>query len=237
MFRKNYLVTTFSEIALEQFQMLRENYQKIELLEEMCGEAVALQHEICSSYVATITFSAMTLEAFLNDYAARNMGDKFFYDNFENLRPNAKLQLISKIVFNTTVDTSGKLFFFMDQLFKERNALVHCKSQKARGMSEEEYESFQQFLETDEDAELWLITQDGELNIDDEKKLMGNAHNAVRALIEVANYIDLHDDHAFAAAQLVCSGWYIDSFRQKYNKIKEAQKFLGISPIICPDDN
>ena len=236
MFRRNYLVKTFSEIALEQFQMLRENYKKIESLEKMCGEAVALQHEICSNYVTTITFSAMALEAFLNDYAANNMGDKYFYANFENLRPTAKLQLISKIVFNTTVDTGGKLFFYMEQLFRDRNSLVHCKSQKARGMSEEEYESFQQFLESKEDAELWLITQEENLNIDEEKKLKGKAYDAVRALIEVANYIDLHDDSAIATAQLVCAGWYVDSFGQKYKRIKELQKFLGINPIICPDD-
>lgn len=236
MFRKNYLVTTFSEIALEQFQMLRENYQKLESLKIMCGEAVELRHEICSTYVATITFAAMALEAFLNDYAARNMGDKLFYDNFENLRPAAKLQLISKIVFNTTVDTGGKVFSFMDQLFKERNTLVHCKSQNARGMSEEEYESYQQFLEIDENAESWLIMQAEKLDIAEEKKLMGNAHNAVRALKEVASYIDSHDDCAYAMTKLVCSGWHVDSFRNKYRRIKESQKYLGVTPIICPDN-
>lgn len=53
--RQNYLVTTFSEIALEQFQMLKENYQKLEMLHKMCSEAVELKHEICSNYVITIT--------------------------------------------------------------------------------------------------------------------------------------------------------------------------------------
>lgn len=234
--RQNYLVTTFSEIALEQFQMLKENYQKLEMLHKMCSEAVELKHEICSNYVITITFAAMSLEAFLNDYAAQNLGDDYFYENFDNLRPFAKLQLISKIVYNSTVDKSGKVYSFMNLLFRERNNLVHCKSREIVGMSEEEYIEFQQFLETDENANEWMIAERERLNIDEEKDLLDNALIALRALKEVANFIDEHDNSAYAASKLVCSGWYIDSDKKKYALIKSAQNFLEVRPTICPDE-
>ena len=234
--RKNYLVLTFSEIALEQFQLLIENYHELEKYDKMCGEVVDLKNEIRNNYVITITFAAMSLEAFLNDYAAQNLGDDFYYDNFENLRPFAKLQLISRTIFNTTVESGGKIQNYINILFRERNKLVHCKSEEFIGMNEEEYKEYKQFFQTHEDAKEWLLAENERVHIDEEKDLLDNAISALRALKEVARYIDEKDNSAYASIGLLCSGWYIDSDRKKYSLIKSAQLFLGVKPLISVGD-
>ena len=185
MARQNYMVATYSEIALEQFEILRENYQSLEGLDKMCGEALALKHDILNGYVYVITFAAMALEAFLNDYAADKMGDAFFYENFESLRPFSKLQLIAKVLYNTTLDTGEKVYCFVNQLFKERNHLVHSKSRELIGMSQEEWNEFNYFLETDENASNWLIVEHEKLDISEEKESFASAHQALRGLKEV----------------------------------------------------
>ena len=233
--RTNYLVTMFSQIALEQFQMLKEDYEELKCLKIMCVEAVILKQEICNHYVTTITFAAMSMEAFLNDYAATRMGDAFFYDNFENLRPFAKLQLISKMLLHTTIDKGGKIYDLMNQLFRERNQLVHCKSKELVGMSEEELMNFQRFLETDKNAELWLASEVERMDIEEEKEMLQKAKEALQALIEVARFIDSFDGRAFSEAKLLYSGWYVDGRTEQYERIKCAQIFLGIEPIVLPD--
>lgn len=230
--RKNFMVMTFSEIALAQFGMMKENYQQLEMLDQMCGEACELKQEISSHYVAVITFAAMSLEAFLNDYAAQNMGDSFFYNNFEMLRPFSKLQLISKIMFNSVVDTGGIIHELVTKLTRERNQLVHCKSQNFVGMSVEEYNEYCQFLETDENADVWMKTEMARLDIDEEKELFKMAHDALRALKEVASFIDEHDDQAYATAKLLYSGWFVDSSARKYTLIKLTQQSLGVRPLM-----
>ena len=43
------------------------------------------------SVVSTIVFSAMAIEAFINDYAAACLGDLDFYDNFDKLSLSVSL--------------------------------------------------------------------------------------------------------------------------------------------------
>lgn len=231
--RQNFMVMNYSEIALDQFGILKENLEQLEQLDSMCSEVIEFQHEIDNSYISVIIFAAMAMEAFLNDYAAEKMGDDFFYDNFENLRPFAKLQLISKVVFGTAISKGGKIYLFMDQLFKERNHLTHCKSRDFSGMSVEEYEEYHHFLDTDETAADWQMLQWERIDIEGSRALMKNAHVALRALKEVAGYVDEHDECAYATAKLLCSGWIIGDCRKNYSRVKSVQEFLGVEPLTC----
>lgn len=231
MIRQNYLIPTFSEIALQHYQILNNNYQQLKTLDKMCSEAIRLQSENLNNYVVTITFAAMSLEAFLNDYAAQKMGDEFYYENFENLRPFAKLQLIAKVLFNIAVDKGGEIYSFMTVLFRNRNELVHCKSKKYVGLSEEEYQENKQFFENDPDANSWLLEEIDKIDLENDKKLLDDAYIALRALKAVANFIDEHDSSTYATSRLLCAGWLVEMSQEKLNLIASAQRALGVEPL------
>lgn len=232
--RSNYMVTNFSEIALEQFYWLQNKYEQLKAMTTMSGDVVELQHEILNHYASCITFSAMALEAFFNDYAATKLGDDFYYDNFENLRPFSKLQLISLTIFNETIDKSGNLFRYINLLFKERNKLVHCKSRELRGMSEAEYMELQQLRETDEDFRNFLVESMLQIDLEDEEELRNKAHDALKALVEVATYFDKRDDRAFASFRLLCSGRVCDCEGNMEARIRDALRYLGIHLLADP---
>lgn len=231
MARQNFMATTFAEIAFENFQLMREDYQQLLTLDKICGEVVELEHDMRCKYVIITTFSAMALEAFLNDYGARKLGDNYFYDNYESLPPTAKLQLISQMLFSIHVDKGGIIYASVARLIKERNKLVHSKSKKFTGMSEEEYIEFQQFLESSEYSDEWVRVTFERIDLNEIKELLDNANNAIRSLMEVARFIDKHDPSAYAASKLLCSGWYVTMQREKYEKIRAAQIVYGIEPL------
>lgn len=227
--RENFMVTTFAEIALEHFQLLRMNYQRLVELDSMCGEAVEFLHEIRSHYVITITFAAMSLEAFLNNYGAEKMGDDYFYSHFEMRPAFSKFQKISSEIFNTSVDNDGKIHKLMCALFKARNELVHSKSRRFVGMNKEEYEKYQQPLASGKGSDDWMLSQ--RVNLEEERVLLEKAFSALFALKEVANFIDAHDDSAYALVKLLCSGLYVDGDREKCARIQSVQRSLEVEPL------
>lgn len=234
--RRKFMVSTYSEIALEHFQLMREDFQQLQSLESMCGEVMDLKKEMQKNCVVCITFAAMAVEAFLNDYAATRMGDRYFSDNFEQLRPFAKLDLISNFEFHKRIETGGMLQNSVGVLSQDRNKLVHSKTKEARGMTQEEYEQLQHLRETDEDFRNWELASMMKIHLEEEKKMFDHAHMAVRALKEVADYIDAEDALARAAAKLLRSGVYVGEIRGSYAKIREAQLFLGARPLMDLDN-
>ena len=230
--RSNYMVTNFTEIALEQFYWLQKKYERLKAMTTMNEEVVGLCHGITNHYTSCITFSAMALEAFFNDYAATKLGDDFYYDNFENLRPFSKLQLISLIIFNETIDKSGNLFRYINLLFKERNKLVHCKSRELRGMSKAEYMELEHLRETNEDYRDYLAESMLRIDMKAEEEMRNKAHDALKALVEVAAYFDKHDVHAFASYKLLCSGAVYAWDGDMQARIKDVQLLLGVRTLV-----
>lgn len=231
--RINCLVPVFSDIALQHYQMLQSSYRKLETLKEMSDEAIQYMGEIDEHYIITIAFAAMTLEAFLNDYAAARLGDDLFYSNFEGLRPFAKIQFISKVMFNTFIDKGGTIYSLVEALVRERNKLVHCKSRAFTGYSEEELVELAVMLENDENEQMKYIEELSKVDLEDQTDLLRKAKDALRALKEVANYFDKHDKEAYAMSKLLYSGSYMfnGTNSSKYNLIISAQKTLGVKPM------
>lgn len=227
--RQNYLVSTYSEIALQQYTLLRDSYEELRKLTYMCDEAIQLQRNALESYIITTTFAAMAIEAYFNDYAATNLGDSYYYDNYEGLRPVAKLHFVAKFLCNVEIKNDDKLCFLVKTLFQERNKLVHCKSKNLVGMTKEECDAYNTFIETD--AGKQHLEDINRINHLETKELVEKAHQSLRTLKEVAAFMDIHDDSAHAMARLLCSEVYSDWSPEKFRLISEAQKALGI-PII-----
>ena len=229
--RKEYAVMNYSWITMLHYWEAKCKYEKLLCLKNMCGEAVELINTLANSSIVTVTFSAMTLEAFFNDYAATNLGDKFFYENFEILRPMGKFQLIAKFILKKDVVKGSKLYNLVDSLFRDRNNYVHSKSKDGHelGMTEDEYERFLAFAETNEGKE--LLSQPSEIDMSTPKALLQSAFNALCALREVGKFFNKHDHEKSALAQLLSAGMYVTASPDEIAHVQDVQKELGI-PLI-----
>ena len=227
--RKEYAVSSYSWISMLNYWEAKCKYEKLLHLKYMCGEAVELSQSLTNSSIVTVTFSAMALEAFFYDYAATNLGDKFYYENFEILRPTGKFQLIAKFILNTDVTKGTMLCNLVDLLFRERNNYVHSKSKDGSdlGMTEDEYKDFLAFAATDKGKE--FLSRDIEIDMETPKIMLRSAFDALCALREVGKFFDEHDDEKIALARLLSAGMYCTANPDEIARVQEIQKELGIS--------
>ena len=137
----------------------------------------------------------MTLEAFFNDYAAKKLGDKFFYENFEILRPMGKLQLIAKFILKADVVKGTTLWNLADSLFRERNKYVHSKSEDGHdlGMTEDEYKEFLAFVETDEGK--GFLSQPSEVDMAKGIRQSVNLRKRIIAAIKITSLTAIFIDY------------------------------------------
>jgi hypothetical protein len=91
-------------------------------------ELAPLQSKLIKNCVSVIVFSAMALEAYIYDYASRNLGTTFVQKHLD------KLDLVSKYVIGIHLITSRKfpknaeIYNKLQTLTSQRNKLVHSKS-------------------------------------------------------------------------------------------------------------
>ncbi|WP_318400392.1 hypothetical protein [Photobacterium leiognathi] len=78
----------------------------------------------------TIVFSAMCVEAAINDYAGTHLGDKYFENHLCNLDVVSKWVVIPKLVCGKEIKKSSAAFGALKQLIRSRNQLVHSKSRE-----------------------------------------------------------------------------------------------------------
>ena len=229
--RTGYVVTDFSWISMLNYYEAKQKYELLSSLEYMCGEAVELEKTLRNSTIVTVTFSAMTLEAFFNDYAATKLGDKLFYENFESLRPTGKLQLIAKFILNADVVKGTTLCNLIDSLFRERNNYVHSKSKDGcnLGMTEGEYKEFLAFAETDQGKE--FLSKSSEIDMESPKLMLQAAFDALCALREVGKFFDEHDNEKTALSRLLLAGGYVIASTDELARVQAVQKELGITGI------
>jgi len=80
------------------------------------------------SGVKAILFAALSVEAAINDYAAWQLGDKYFDDHLSSLNVISKWVVIPKLVCGRSIDKSGPGFSSLRKLISARNDLAHNKS-------------------------------------------------------------------------------------------------------------
>ena len=80
--------------------------------------------------IKAIIFSAMCVEAAINDYAGRQLGDKYYQQHLASLDLVSKWVIIPRLVCGNSLDKSGAAFSSLKTLVSARNKLVHNKSQE-----------------------------------------------------------------------------------------------------------
>lgn len=78
--------------------------------------------------VTTVVFASMAIEAYIYDYSAREMSDKFTRTYLDKLDIVSKWVLIPKLVTSKDFPIERQGFQLMKELFGYRNKLVHFKS-------------------------------------------------------------------------------------------------------------
>lgn len=125
--RTEVLGGTYFKIAETEYcECLRiEQINDEELSEE---EKSILDGKATQAAIKAIVFSAMCVEASINNYAGAQLGDSYFNKHLASLDVISKWVVIPKLVCGKSIDKSCAAFDSLKQLIKARNSLVHNKS-------------------------------------------------------------------------------------------------------------
>jgi hypothetical protein len=136
---RNSGIGTFTEIVRESYKKLVAlEAQQQEINEKLAkpGEenverklvSMNLENEINKCVVLVIVFSAIAVEAYIYDYAARNLSDTFVKNYLDKLDPISKWVIIPQLVTGKELSRDHRWFELLNKLFLQRNKIVHEKS-------------------------------------------------------------------------------------------------------------
>src|SRR6266550_1951091 len=122
------LDASFYEIAQEHYLRYVElEKQAASLNLEDPLDMQVTRHEIETAQhkcaLITICFSSMCLEAFIYDYAARHISDKYVQTNLDRLNALAKWVVIPRLVTGKDFPTESHAYLLLRLLVKTRNGL------------------------------------------------------------------------------------------------------------------
>ncbi|EHU4917302.1 hypothetical protein KY888_004434 [Vibrio vulnificus] len=127
--RTDVMTHTYKSIA-------EEEYMNAVLTKEKFGsdideyERLELECKVKNHAVKAIVFSAMCIEAAINDYAGIHLGDRYFESHLSSLDVVSKWVVIPKLVCGNELDKSSAAFGALKRLIRARNQLVHSKSRE-----------------------------------------------------------------------------------------------------------
>lgn len=156
-------------------------------------EYIENQYLMEQHIIIVCVFSAMAIEAFLNDYAAACMGDSEFYDNFDKLSVISKFQLIAKFILGKEIDKSLSYYSNFKTLIKQRDSFVHNKSKESsfQGCTLEEIQAFEEYKKTHN-----IVEKEPELDREEIKKDFSKAQLSIKAMRDFAFFFDSADKNA-----------------------------------------
>ena len=82
------------------------------------------------SCIIAVVFTAMYFEAFIYDYAASCVGDRYTKNHLDKLDFISKWVVVPRLVTGNEISKSGRAYESLKKLHKDRNSLVHLKSKK-----------------------------------------------------------------------------------------------------------
>ncbi len=192
--RYNYMVTAYAKIAVDNYCKAKARMGKIVEQEwyEIIADVRSIE-KLEESVIITVIFAAMSIEAFLNDYAAACLGDNDFYDNFDKLSVENKFNLISKFILKVQIDKSKSYYYYLKGLFKKRNEFVHSKSIDANkyALTKEELDDL---LKEKERVGEDFYKENAEDLIKECNDLLECSKNAIKAMLELSLFFDKHDE-------------------------------------------
>lgn len=192
--RCNCYTFLYTDIAMRNYYWAKKSYDTLNKTDY--ENYLYVLDEIHKYTISTVVFSAMSIEAFFNNYAASCLGDEEFYDNFDKLSVISKFKLIAKFILKEDIDKTQSYYANLKRLIKKRDEYVHNKSKSASslGCTEEELKELEEIQ--------WGDIQYSE-KIPNEgimwaKEILDNAKLALMAVRDIAQYFDKYDANAHA---------------------------------------
>lgn len=220
--RDNYLAPIYHEMAMESYYLATTELQKIVNADYLISETTDAFANMHKHIISTIVFSAMTVESFLNNYAAACLGDDVFYENFDKLSSIGKFQLIVRFVLKTDIDKSKAHYSLLKKLFHNRDKLIHSKSKssKFRGYGKDELLELKQLGVFD-------VKNYEELRLDNReiREDMQDALDALKCMHEIAIFFDNIDSNAYVTAVFFPASEFMEG--KEYAKV--IYPLLGIA--------
>lgn len=79
-------------------------------------------------FLVTVCFSAMALESFIYDYAARFLGDGYTSKYLDKLDAVSKWLVVPRLITGKELDRGGQSMELLRDLVRQRNQMIHAKS-------------------------------------------------------------------------------------------------------------
>ena len=87
-----------------------------------------LEIELAKASTVVIVFSAMILESYIYDYAARHLTDAFVQEHLDRLDPLSKWIKVPKLITGKELPNHQNWRQLLRRLIKTRNSVIHHKS-------------------------------------------------------------------------------------------------------------
>lgn len=88
--------------------------------------------EIQRAAMVSVIFSALTLEAFVNNYAIERFSRSYFDNHLDKLPTISKWIIIPKLFTGKELNSDSQPYECLKRLFKRRDRLVHYKTRKKK---------------------------------------------------------------------------------------------------------
>lgn len=98
-------------------------------------ELNSIEKELTKSSLIVISFSAMAVEAYIYDYAARHLGDDFVKDHLDKLDTASKWIVIPKLITGKELPSKPTWLELLKSLIKTRNSIIHYKTLDGPGVA------------------------------------------------------------------------------------------------------
>jgi hypothetical protein len=130
----------YARIALENYtsiekllakrKIIAKKYDSLgKLSEDEDREFSEINREINKYSRIVIVFCALSLEAFINDYAIEHLSKSYLEKYLDKLDLYSKWVVIPRLLTGSQLDTGAKPMQDLDWLIKQRNRLVHFKTE------------------------------------------------------------------------------------------------------------
>lgn len=96
------------------------------------NDTAGIKNDMDAAGHITIIFSAMCLEAIINNYAIKRTSNNYFNKYLDKLDLKAKWRIIPKLLVNAEFNSDSQAFELLTKVIKSRNELVHYKSREIK---------------------------------------------------------------------------------------------------------
>ncbi len=144
-----------------------------------------VRNKIENHCVVTIVFTALAVEAYIYNYAAKNLSENFIDKHLDRLDVVSKWVVIPKLITGQDFPKSGQAFQLLKKLIANRNYLVHSKSANLFSTDEKISEEMSNLVFSKAAKKMIAFTD----------SLLESAEEAIRTLDELSIVIESLDSN------------------------------------------